>query len=96
MIEGMPRRISLALAALLIAAFAGLMLTKTLPYYTFEKNIHFLTTKNDETNDNPCASTGLLSAITDVYKELGIEERSGESNPKYAKLDWNEAWENQE
>ena len=28
------------------------MLTKTLPYYSFEKVIQFLTTKSDETNDN--------------------------------------------
>ena len=39
--------ILLALAVLFIAAFAGLMLTKTLPYYTFEKGIHFLTTQSD-------------------------------------------------
>ena len=60
----MPRRLLLALAALLIAAFAGLMLTKTLPYYTFEKGIHFLTTKSDETNDNPVFRAGFYVHIT--------------------------------
>ena len=60
----MPRRLLLALAALLIAAFAGLMLTKTLPYYTFEKGIHFLTTKSDETNDNPMFRVGFYVHIT--------------------------------
>ncbi len=60
----MPRRLLLALAALFIAAFAGLMLTKTLPYYTFEKGIHFLTTKSDETNDNPVFRAGFYVHIT--------------------------------
>ena len=60
----MARKILLALAALLIAAFAGLMLTKTLPYYTFEKGIHFLTTKSDETNDNPVFRAGFYVHIT--------------------------------
>ena len=60
----MPRRLLLALAALFIAAFAGLMLTKTLPYYTFEKGIHFLTTKSDDTNDNPVFRAGFYVHIT--------------------------------
>ena len=60
----MPRCILFALAALLIAAFAGLMLTKTLPYYTFEKGIHFLTTKSDETNDNPLFRLGFYVQCT--------------------------------
>lgn len=60
----MPRRILLALAALLIAAFAGLMLTKTLPYYSFEKGIDFLTTKSDDTNDNPVFRAGFYVHIT--------------------------------
>lgn len=60
----MPRRLFLAFAALLIAAFAGLMLTKTLPYYTFEKGIHFLTTKSDETNDNTAFRLGFYVHIT--------------------------------
>ena len=60
----MPRRLLLALAALLIAAFAGLMLTKTLPYYTFQKGIHFLTTKSDDTNDNPVFRAGFYVHIT--------------------------------
>jgi hypothetical protein len=60
----MLRKILLVLAALLIAAFAVLMLTKTLPYYTFEKGIHFLTTKSDETNDNPWFRLGFYVHIT--------------------------------
>ena len=57
------RRVALGLAALLVAAFAGLMLTKTLPYYSFEKGIHFLTTKSDETNDNPWFRAGFYVHI---------------------------------
>ena len=57
-------RLLLALAVLLIAAFAVLMLTKTLPYYSFEKGIHFLTTKSDETNDNPVFRFGFYVHIT--------------------------------
>ena len=60
----MARKLFLVLAALLIAAFAGLMLTKTLPYYTFEKGIHFLTTKSDQTNDNPVFRVGFYVHIT--------------------------------
>jgi len=60
----MLRKFILLLAALLIAAFAGLMLTKTLPYYTFEKGIHFLTTKSDETNDSPVFRLGFYVHIT--------------------------------
>ncbi len=60
----MLRKLILLLAALFIAAFAALMLTKTLPYYTFEKGIHFLTTKSDETNDNPWFRLGFYVHIT--------------------------------
>jgi uncharacterized membrane protein len=60
----MLRKLPLALAALFIAAFAGLMLTKTLPYYSFEKGIHFLTTKSDETNDNTWFRLGFYVHIT--------------------------------
>lgn len=60
----MARKILFALAALLIAAFAVLMLTKTLPYYTFEKGINFLTTKSDETNDDPTFRLGFYVHIT--------------------------------
>ncbi|MBH8567509.1 DUF2306 domain-containing protein [Microvirga sp. STS02] len=60
----MVRKLLLALVALVIAAFAGLMLTKTLPYYTFEKGIHFLTTKSDETNDSPVFRLGFYVHIT--------------------------------
>lgn len=60
----MLRKLPLFLAALLIAAFAALMLTKTLPYYSFEKGIHFLTTKSDETNNNPWFRLGFYVHIT--------------------------------
>lgn len=58
------RKIVSFLAALLIAAFAALMLAKTLPYYSFEKGIHFLTTKSDGTNDNPWFRLGFYVHIT--------------------------------
>lgn len=60
----MLRKLPLLLAALLIAAFAALMLTKTLPYYSFEKGIRFLTTKSDETNDNSWFRLGFYVHIT--------------------------------
>ena len=60
----MLRKLPLLLAALLIAAFAALMLTKTVPYYSFEKGIHFLTTKSDDTNDNPWFRLGFYVHIT--------------------------------
>lgn len=60
----MFRKIPLFLVAALIAAFAVLMLTKTLPYYTFEKGIHFLTTKSDETNDSQTFRLGFYVHIT--------------------------------
>ena len=75
----------LALAALLIAAFALLMLTKTLPYYSFEKGIHFLTTKSDETNDNLVfrlgfyvhITTSLLVLVAGLLQFLPIVARRG-------------------
>jgi hypothetical protein len=60
----MLRKLLLPLTALLIAAFAALMLAKTLPYYSFEKGIHFLTTKSDETNDNLWFRLGFYVHIT--------------------------------
>lgn len=60
----MLRKLPLLLAALLVAAFAALMLTKTLPYYSFEKGIHFLTTKSDDTNDNHWFRLGFYVHIT--------------------------------
>ena len=36
------------------------------------------------------------AAAPDIYKDFMIGERSGEINPKYAKLGWNELWENDE
>ena len=41
-------------------------------------------------------ATNVFSAAPDVYKDFGIGDRGGEINPKYAKLGWNEAWENEE
>jgi len=72
----MLRKLPLLLAALLIAAFAALMLTKTLPYYSFEKGIHFLTTKSDETNDNPWFRLGFYVHITTslVVLVLGLAQ----------------------
>ena len=60
----MPRRLLLTACALLIAAFAGLMLTKTVPYLSFEKGINFLTTKSDATNDSPLFRLGFYVHIT--------------------------------
>lgn len=60
----MLRKSFLVLVVLFIAAFAALMLTKTLPYYSFEKGIHFLTTKSDETNDNTWFRLGFYVHIT--------------------------------
>ena len=62
----------LLLAALLIAAFAALMLTKTPPCYTFEKGIHFLTTKNDDTNDNLRFRLGFYMRSTTSLVVLGL------------------------
>ena len=72
----MLRKLPLLLAALLIAAFAALMLTKTLPYYSFEKGIHFLTTKSDETNDNSWFRLGFYVHITTslVVLVLGLAQ----------------------
>ena len=66
------RRLLLLLAALLIAAFAALMFTKTLPYYTFEKGIHFLTTKSDATNDSPWFRLGFYVHIATALIVLGL------------------------
>ncbi|MVN77085.1 DUF2306 domain-containing protein [Hymenobacter sp. HMF4947] len=70
----MLRKLLLFSATLLIAAFAALMLTKTLPYYTFEKGIHFLTTKSDETNDSLWFRLGFYVHITSslVVLVLGL------------------------
>lgn len=72
----MLRKLPLLLAALLIGAFAALMLTKTLPYYSFKKGIHFLTTKSDETNDNPWFRLGFYVHITTslVVLVLGLAQ----------------------
>ena len=41
-------------------------------------------------------STNFFAAAPDVYKDFAIGDRGGEINPKYAKLGWNELWENDE
>jgi hypothetical protein len=41
-------------------------------------------------------STNFFAAAPDVYKDFAIGDRGGEINPKYAKLGWNELWENEE
>ncbi|MBJ6110294.1 hypothetical protein JAO73_14820 [Hymenobacter sp. BT523] len=38
----------------------------------------------------------VFAAAPEVYKDFGIGDRGGEVNPKYAKLGWNEVWENDE
>ncbi|GAB3658212.1 hypothetical protein GCM10027594_29700 [Hymenobacter agri] len=38
----------------------------------------------------------VFAAAPEVYKDFGIGDRGGEINPKYAKLGWNELWENDE
>jgi len=38
----------------------------------------------------------VFAAAPEVYKDFGIGDRGFEINPKYAKLGWNEAWENDE
>ncbi|MBF9239397.1 hypothetical protein I2I05_18535 [Hymenobacter sp. BT683] len=41
-------------------------------------------------------STDFFAAAPDVYTDFGIGDRGGQINPKYAKLGWDEAWENDE
>lgn len=50
--SALPRYVLLSATALFIAAFAGLMIRKTVPYYSFEPGISFLGTKSVETNQN--------------------------------------------
>ena len=38
----------------------------------------------------------VFAAAPEVYKDFGIGDRGGEINPKYARLGWNELWENDE
>ncbi len=55
------------LGALLLAgvfAFSVLMLTKVLPYLSFERGIHFLSTKTDQVLDNPYFLIGFYVHIT--------------------------------
>lgn len=51
-LRSFPRYVMLPAMALFIAAFAGLMISKTTPYYSFEPSISFLSTKSLETNQN--------------------------------------------
>ncbi|WP_046246785.1 hypothetical protein [Hymenobacter terrenus] len=41
-------------------------------------------------------ATDVFAAAPDIYKDFAVGDRGGEINPKYAKLGWNEAWENEE
>ena len=41
-------------------------------------------------------SDDVFAAAPEVYKDFGIGDRGGEINPKYARLGWNELWENDE
>ena len=41
-------------------------------------------------------SDNVFAAAPEVYKDFGIGDRGGEINPKYARLGWNELWENDE
>jgi hypothetical protein len=47
-----------------VLAFSVLMLTKILPYFSFERGIHFLSTKSDKVLDNPVFLTGFYLHIT--------------------------------
>ena len=38
----------------------------------------------------------VFAAAPEVYKDFGVGDRGGEINPKYAKLGWNELWQNDE
>ena len=38
----------------------------------------------------------VFAAAPEVYKDFGVGDRGGQINPKYAKLGWNELWENDE
>jgi hypothetical protein len=53
---------------------------------------------NQTTNQvkNFVVSTDAFGASLDIYKDFGIGDRGYEINPKYAKLGWNEKWENDE
>ena len=60
----MFRNLLLAFAALLVFAFAGLLLVRTLPYYSFEPDIGFLATKSSEINRNPWFRAGFYVHIS--------------------------------
>lgn len=47
-----------------ILAFSLLMLTKVIPYFSFERGIHFLSTKPDKVLDNTVFLTGFYLHIT--------------------------------
>jgi hypothetical protein len=56
-----------AAGALLLAgafAFSVLMLTKVVPYFSFQRGIHFLSTKTDRVLDNPYFMAGFYVHIT--------------------------------
>ncbi|MBD2767043.1 DUF2306 domain-containing protein [Hymenobacter sp. BT664] len=57
-------RIAQLLAFLAVGVFSALMLSKVLPYLSFEKGILFLTTKSAATNDNSLFRLGFYVHIT--------------------------------
>ena len=86
------RRLVLAFAVLCIAAFAGLMLTKTLPYYTFEKGIHFPTAETTV----PAVRIPSIAVARQVPSRFEVGERAAATNPKYARVGGNLFWKNDE
>jgi hypothetical protein len=57
-------RVAQLLAFLVVGSFSVLMLSKVLPYLSFEKGILFLTTKSAATNDNSLFRLGFYVHIT--------------------------------
>ncbi len=68
----LSRHVILPATALFIAAFAVLVLTKTVPYYSFKTGIHFLSTKSTVTNDNRWFRLAFYVHITSSLAVLTI------------------------
>ena len=62
----------------------------TLLLHGARRNVTTRQVKSFVVSDDVCA------AAPEVYKDFAIGDRGGEINPKYAKLGWNELWENDE
>jgi hypothetical protein len=45
---------------------------------------------------NFVVASDVFAAAPDIYKDFGVGDRGGQINPRYARLGWNEAWENDE